>query len=197
LIKLCARKDVGAVVVLGSELVNPMAGPIARRMFNGRAASDLPARFRWSFAWEGRDPFLSDPTPCTPGDEGIAFTGTGKKTLLRTRDEVILRRARSSRKAIFLDCGVLAIDSRADPLLVLCAGHGGCGTRAAVLGLARTTYLEDRLLESAQGRGLVGNRRVFEPLWVRRTKASHAAVDDLTFDETYGVGWGFEFDAPR
>ncbi|MFN0244317.1 MAG: hypothetical protein ACKVWV_15625 [Planctomycetota bacterium] len=191
---LCARKDVGAVVVLGSEIVNPMTTLLARHMFDDVAADKLPARFRWSFDRKERETFLSNPKIYRRDQEGIALRGYVETTLPREHDETILKRAGKKKRGFFQDCGLLAMDFRSDKLFVLCAGHGGCGTRAAVLGLSRTDYIEDALLAPSADLRPFQGPRLFEPIWVKRRKPTPDPIDDLDFDDAYGTGWGFAFD---
>ncbi|MBN2491660.1 MAG: hypothetical protein JXQ29_12495 [Planctomycetes bacterium] len=184
---LCRQPRIGAIVVLGSPLVNSLTDPLARLIFDDIGADELPARFRWSFDLGHPEPFLWEPESCRPGEEGIRLRGSRKTTLPRMRDEAVLERLqRARRMGTFPDCGLLAISTRHEKLLILCAGHGGCGTMAAVLALARVMVIERSLLADAGPAMPCG--RIFEPLVVKRRKRSREAVDDFYIGER---DWSF------
>ena len=191
--KLRKRKNVGAIVVLGSPLVNPLADPIARRIFQGSMARDLPARFRWSFKRRQEDPFLCDPKQFKPTQEGIALPGHQLTTFPRIRDEDVVKNMRQGPRGTYPDTGILCISSMNDILLILCAGHGGCGTMAAVLGLSKVMYVEKQLLDSSVPE--LPTHVMCEPVWVKRRKQTKEPIDDFYFNERlYGVEWGFHWD---
>lgn len=191
--QLRRRQDVGAVVILGSEIANPFTRPAAAWMFADTDAGQIPARFRWSFEWTDGTPVLSDPRAFPASGEGLVLT-RGDRVLPRTPDGEIFANLERATNLTFPDCGLLAMDHREDPLLILCAGHGGCGTVASVMGLSQLEYVERRLLEASKARSWSGNQRVFEPIWVRRRKPTSAPSDDMVFDPEYGKGWGFALD---
>jgi hypothetical protein len=124
------RPNVGAVVVLGSPVVNPLAEPLARRALGGQRS---PARFRWGFD-PGPDTLLSVPgePDADAEEEGITIDIPEPILFRRTRDDAILPQLTGGPNGPFPDCGLLLIDASRRPLGILCAGHGGCGTIAAV-----------------------------------------------------------------
>ncbi len=192
--KLSEHPEIGVIVVLGSELVNPLAAPIARRILRS-PSQDLPYRFRWSFDPPISEPHLSETTPCLPDQEGIHFRRPPGFFLRRVRDENILKASHQGTFGPFADCGLLAITPAEEKLMILCAGHGGCGTLATVLALSEINYIERRLLEAFEDGVPNELEGVFcEPVWVKRTKETEEPIDDLTFDRTFGVGWGFHWD---
>ena len=146
------RKDaaVGMICVLGSPVVNPLANVIARDMLrddpNGEP-EECPAKFRWAFK-VSPDNFLADRAikggkeMWGPDEEGIAFPNrpTGYP---RVGDDVVLKRF--ARQQTFKDAGLFMIDSRQPPILVLCAGHGGCGTLGSVRQLREKDLIGDLL----------------------------------------------------
>ncbi|MEE8142514.1 MAG: hypothetical protein V3T77_05395 [Planctomycetota bacterium] len=193
--RLGKRKNVGAIVVLGSPRVNPLADPIAMLMFSGVNPADLPALFRWSFDLELQHHFLTDPEVYASELEGIAMKGDRRTMLKRIRDEVIIERMQSRKRQYYEDCGILAMYTQHEPMLILCAGHGGDGTKAAVLGLSNLHYIQRRLLGSVESIDpVVHGGRIFEPVWVLRQKPTRDLIDDLYFDKRYGKGWAFFLD---
>lgn len=197
--QLCRRRKIGAIVVLGSPLVNPLTDAMARMMFSDVTVDGepvrpeaLPARLRWSFDLGKPAPFLSEPRPCGPEEEGVVLRGHRTTTYPRMRDEEVTRvvQGRPNPRGVFPDCGILALSVRQNTNLILCAGHGGCGTMAAVLGLSRTRFIESRLLDASDPVRPTG--LLYEPLWVNRRKATALANDDFRFDEgRFGQDWGF------
>jgi len=196
--KLLRDKEVGAVIVLGSECVNPLAAPVARRIFGGMNPRDMPVHFRWSYPTAIENPFLASVKVCAPDKEGIALSHAEEwPSLARDNDGEVERAIEKGRRGPFRDCGVLAMSAQEEKILVLCAGHGGCGTTAAVHGLSRVDYIEKRLLESAtlpKAERYLPPGTILEPIWVRRFKKSLKHIDDFEFDEVYGSGWKFYFD---
>lgn len=194
--KTCKRKDVGAVIVLGSEMVNPIAAAIARLIFGDMNPRDLPVEYRWSYQTKIQRPFLTSRKLCAPGDEGIALSGMESTTLPRMRDQEVFEAVRAGRLGPFPDCGVLALGMLDDVILILCAGHGGCGTPAAVYGLSRSEYIERRLAESVMrgSSSFTPPNTILEPISVVRYKHSADPIDDYYFDAQYGKGWSFYFE---
>ncbi|MBP7933146.1 MAG: hypothetical protein KA354_00745 [Phycisphaerae bacterium] len=194
------RPEVGAVVVLGSPVVNPMADPIARIMLDNRPSGELPARFRWSIKLP-KMPYLSEPLPCAPNEQGIVLKGHGLTTYRRDSAPAIAHAIAKDPHPhkTFDDCSILILDVRTRPLLVLCAGHGGWGTIVAVRALKHQYHIEERIrhsydpAESILGRS--GEGRVFAVTWAKRKKPpSHDKVDDLVLtDDAINQGWGFAF----
>jgi hypothetical protein len=180
------RPGVGGIVVLGSPVVNPLADPIARAMASNDPdkpsadPDDLPARFRWPFE-PPPGTFLSEPRRFDAKDEGIhqrlhgSASGT---TFPRTPDDEVLERLRNGDEGPFKDCGILMLDCRRSPVLLLLAGHGGCGTLACVEALEDQATIAARLDDSHDsGRSVVGPDRVFEVIEVDRRKREHSPMD--------------------
>jgi hypothetical protein len=84
--KLCTDPNVGAVVVLGSPVVNPLAEVLTAQALGGEPS---PAQFLWGFD-PGHDSLLSVPRKVQPHEEGIIISGS-KNFFPRTRDDDILR----------------------------------------------------------------------------------------------------------
>ncbi len=171
------RADVGVIVVLGSPLVNPLADPIAMAMTDGNRKL-IPGRFRWSTSrYEPhleQPGFLSETKKYREEEQGIHRHG---KTYPRLGDDLIFRRLiKNTKQEKFPDCGILMVDCREKPYLILSAGHGGCGTLACVEALERQEEIA-QLLE-------VGGGRAFSIITVERKKplGSRPEVDDLFVD---------------
>ena len=141
-------------------------------------------------------PYLSEPAPC-PRDgkdnkEGIRFRNHDQTTLLRVNDVDALRAVRKGARGTFPDCGLLLIDSRRRPRLILCAGHGGCGTLACVYALTDSLEVSQLLSRSYKQPSWPGGEgRVLKPVWAKRKKPTKAEIDDFVFDKKRGKGWGF------
>jgi hypothetical protein len=188
------RKDVGAVIVVGSPFVNPLADPIARVMFDDLGPDELPARLRWCFDLEQPEPYLSEAEPCKPEAEGIRLKDHRDTTFRRVRDDEVHHRLANGDAGPFDDCGLLLVDARDRPLLILCAGHGGCATIATVYALQSQFLIQKKLAQSHDEKNaIVGKYRLFEVIWVKRRKPSTCPSDDLTFDRDIDEGWGFAF----
>ncbi len=166
---IAQRKDVSGIVCLGS-VTNPMSDIMARRIWG---ADKPPATFRYTRLQEAS--FLCQ--PCKhPEEEGIRY---GKDLLPRTRSS-----RSDDERSIVKDCGLIGIRAKPnEPLLVLCAGHGGAGTIAAVLGVSNESEIKNRLQANPD--------KFFELVWVKRDP--HAAHSDLPFDQRKGKGWDFHF----
>ena len=177
--RLRGNPETGAIAILGSPVVNPMA-EVAARAITDNDSGRLPGRFRWSFLQTGSAPFLSEPTPCKPEAEGIRRFS---RTHPRVRDDRVLADVRRGRYGPFADCGMLLMDCRQTPFLLLCAGHGGCGTVASVEALEKQGAIAERLAE--------GNDHLFELIEVKRRKPKDttADVDDL-FIDSWSFAWG-------
>ncbi len=192
--RLCKETEGGAVIVLGSPLCNPLADTIARRIAR-MPAEELPARFRWPFSFQKSDPYLIEPSKCLPAEAGVRLRGHGTTNYARITDEHIIEEMRAhaplktgERLGPYADAGLLAIDYDHDPVLILCAGHGGCATIAAVLGLSQVMYIEHCLEYEHDDLG-VG--RLWLPVTVDRYKTTLELTDDLVFSELYGKDWRF------
>jgi hypothetical protein len=202
---LRADRNLTAIVVVGSPVVNPMAAPLAEAFLEGTGQSRLPARFAWAFDRAGTGssrPFhkvLSEPRRVPDGEEGIWLSG--RRILGRVNDDAVRESLRRSRPGPFKDCGMLLLRYDCTPMLILCAGHGGCGTWAATLALGEIPDLAVRHQESIDPSVSQFSRdRIFALVDVDRHKPSTGGrstpsrVDDLVFDPEYGSGWKFLLD---
>jgi hypothetical protein len=204
--RLLRRADIGAVIAIGSPVVNPFTDALARKVFTPDDADEdqpeePPARFVWPRAAAARlaGSFLSEPA-------------SGEKVGLRRRDGVLHVRARDRaivnaikdgawRGKVFPDCGMLVMDYRHDKyLLAFCAGHGGAGTLAASYGLTHPQFSQ-HLRESEQApeearnrKWYIGPKRACQIVDVTRLKPSSAPADDLEFDPHFQEGWHFILD---
>lgn len=192
---LCKKTPGGAVIVIGSPLRNPIADPIARRIMRDDSPEDLPARFRWHFPFQKKDHYLVEPAVCLPSEAGIRQRGHGATTFPRTTDEHIMKEAGArgalgtgERLGPYDDAGMVLMDCAHDPVLILCAGHGGSATVAAVLALGETMYTERCL--TAENDGL-GYGRMFQVVTTDLYKHTVEDIDDFCFNDTYGAGWRY------
>ena len=153
---LTKSPDVGMVCVLGSPVVNPLANPAAREVFRGAGKKTpycLP-RFRWAHK-ASSDNFLADcdlperKEKWSPAEEGIAFpNGPNAPTQFqRVGDDLVFKQMASDRSGskIFQDAGIFMMDCSLPTILVLCAGHGGCGTLGCVRQLKEMERIGDLL----------------------------------------------------
>jgi hypothetical protein len=194
---LFARKDVGAVFVIGSPISNSLADPIARRIVGDKLEDSprLPVEFRWAFGLSrplGAPPYLSSPDQVARRSEGIALRGDKQTRWPRQHDEVIYNdlRKRTWANALYEDCGLVMISAVGEgPLAVLCAGHGGVGTIAAVLALREQTKMSALISREDN----LSPGRAAAVVVVERSKPSDHPLDDLVFDRRYGEadegGW--------
>jgi hypothetical protein len=196
--KLLANDRVGAVVSLGSGPHNAVSNLLANRLTDGwpgkTIAGDIgefPAAFRWTTDMrrkldvldEQHASWLRDERHDAPTAEaGVWFrTKGGIQFAPRVTDRLIA----GGERGRLDDCGLLAIDVRRRPVLVLAAGHGGNGTRACVQALGRTAVIEDYLccagpddqaFFSAEG-------RFVQAVTVNRKKVTEEPVDDTTIED--------------
>lgn len=181
----------GAIVVLGSPVVNPFAAALAHAAYDGDPER-LPARFRWSLSPDTRHGFLSDRQACKTTDEGIWLPDERRPGFPRERDDDIVKAIQSDERKGFLDCGMLLLDVRKRPWLILAAGYGGVGTIASIIALTRQEDIAT-LLDDGLGFAIVGTRRrkPSEP------RIEGPEVDDLEIEsERFGNrhgGWWFEW----
>ena len=194
------RKDrsCGAIIVIGSPIVNRLADPMGRAILEGAEEGvDLPGRFRWSFDLDDDASFLSETARCAPEDEGIRVWGDEETTYPRVRDDIIAEEIARNGRTVFADCGMLlcGLPPRG-PFLALAAGHGGCGTIGAVLALCEQVEMAEKFAESDVD-PTFGQGRVCELIEVRREKKSRQIIDDLEISEKMHVaghfrsGWRF------
>lgn len=184
--ELRQRKDLGAIAVLGSPVTNRMCDPMARSILEQRKP---PALFRWSHT--RGDSTLSDPKSCQPGEEGIRTNGVKVTDFPRAHDDEVLRLHRAGRRGPFPDCGILMMDCRVHPYLILAAGHGGCGTKACVRALGDQEEIAKRLSRSGHKlfEVIVANR-----MWRDdRDAKSSSPTDNL--DLTSSKGWSFGWES--
>ena len=155
--ELRACSNVGMICVIGSPVVNPLAAPIAEAIL--RDVDDggpvrAPARFRW--AHHADEEVLSEKpenrrsSSWPVGKQGIYCEDSATGLFPRVPDDHVIQaiEAGADETKIFKDCGLLMIDCRQRPVLVLCAGHGGCGTLACVQQLRQTGPIAE-LIETA------------------------------------------------
>ena len=140
--KLRTDPSVAVIMVVGSQVTNPMAIPIAEEVLRP-SPSMSPASPPWLFRWGYRpsNVFLAanPPTPTKTLKSGSHLQGwpspmqgivdsTNPRTFLRrVSDDEIQKKRRSpgNRQVHFQDCGLLMIDARRRPLLVSAQSHAG------------------------------------------------------------------------
>jgi hypothetical protein len=189
----------GAIIAVGSPITNPIADLVAEAILEGRPC---PVQFHWRCAL--RDSCLSHPEAVSPSEEGIAVRDdarrfSGKRFFQRAGDDLIRKARSAERTEPFPDAGVLMIAcTPGQPVLVLAAGHGGCGTKASVRMLTEhATRISSRLHQATflvkpdgQPRGdeipplHIGANKLCEVIEVRRHAEGTlyppaGAVDDL------------------
>jgi hypothetical protein len=183
--KLRQRKEVGAIVVLGSPVTNRLCDPLARTILG----SEKPrALFRWSHHRPAS--LLSEPEACKPEEEGICVLQPDAAFYARMPDDEVLRRYRAGDRGPFPDCGILMIDCRVRPYLILAAGHGGCGTKACVRALSDQEEIEKMLDSSGQSCSLIIRAK---REWTDDRDVQTASPTD-NLDLPPRKGWFFEWD---
>lgn len=182
---LRSRPDVGAIVVVGSPIVNPLAEPIAK-LITGNDETLMPGKFQWSFSVGPDKPLLSDPRKHPKNQEGI-WNNSTDLLIPRVHDDHVLDALKDKTGQLeFADCGMLLMDTRMlpgtnnnpSPFLILCAGHGGAGTQGCVRAVvsmeqqiaARLASNEGRLLDIVE---VKRKKRIYDP----------AEIDDLVVNE--------------
>jgi len=189
--------DVGAIVVLGSQVVNPMGLAVARALLRNESHEDEPhAKFRW--AHEPEDWLLSDRpsrkgttkrTKWAPKEQGIvALTANGPFLYPRVPDDTIARDPRLLHK--WRDVGLLLKDCRKKPFLVLCAGHGGAGTIGSAEAIWKYPHVLTRILAAEDWPKW--RNRAYCVVTVQRSRPKGAAsafkIDDLQTAEPQ-IAW--------
>lgn len=184
------RKDVGAIFVLGSPVTNRMCDSVARAILG----QEMPkARFRWSH--EQCSSVLSEANPCARDEEGIATVGVRGTQFPRMHDDEVHQAHLDGRRPPFPDCGILMLDCRSTPFLIVAAGHGGCGTKACVRALSDQEQIAQRLANS--------NQNVFEVVLAQRIWSAacedspDSLIDSLDLRMQKGWSFGWELDAPN
>ena len=182
--KLRERKDLGAIFVLGSPVTNRLCDPVARAILG----SEKPhALFRWSHRRAGS--FLSAPEVCKPDEEGIRTFGAGASFFPRMPDDEVLRQYRAGHRGPFADCGILMMDCRTKPYLIVAAGHGGCGTKACVRALGAQEEIENSLSCNQSFSVVIRAARQ----WTDDHDVNSASPTD-NLDLPPVKGWSFEWD---
>ncbi len=178
--ELTRRAGIGAIVVVGSPLVNPFADLMAEEICRDAAGTPpnpalLPGRFLWSFARQQGTPpsFLSVSEPCERSQEGIQHRDR-ERTTKRMHDDDVGTVLRDKVVTDFPDCGLLLMDYRKmrggdGPLLILAAGHGGCGTLGCIAMLGELAEVAARLS---------ADHRMFEIVRVNRRQPRKQRADD-------------------
>jgi hypothetical protein len=190
---------VGMICVLGSPVVNPLANPAAREIFRDTKTDFLP-KFRWAYKTSSEN-FLADrdfpdrKEKWSPEEEGISLPN---HRLLatpypRVGDDLVLTQKATS-KTDFPDAGIFMMDCTQPAILVLCAGHGGCGTLGCVSQLRERELIDD-LLELSRTRkmepGDTKAERIVGIVTVNRrkksTNGSHGAAAPSTSQPPAGT----------
>jgi len=170
------RSRAGAIVVIGSTLVNSLSEPMAAAIIRDESGDIdydlLPGKFQWGFL--GKPSLLSDHVNDRK-KEGILDRRTNRY-FPRVHDDAVLPGLKAGKKT-FADCGMLFMDCRKPPYLILCAGHGGCGTLGCVYALARQ-------VEEIAARLAAGNNRFADIITVTKSKHRNTSneIDDLSID---------------
>jgi hypothetical protein len=141
---------VGMICVLGSPVVNPLANPAAREIFRDTTEDFLP-RFRWAYN-TSPDNFLADRDLPAKKDrwaedeEGVSLPHHRNlpTPYPRIGDDLVLAQMEEG-KTDFPDAGIFMLDCTHPAILVLCAGHGGCGTLGCVSQLSDTQLIDEAL----------------------------------------------------
>lgn len=198
--RLLADPRVGAIVSLGSGPHNPISNLMAERIADD--FDPFPVAFRWTSSERSEIDFLDEKARAASwisegrrlretAKAGIWFKTKGHVEFLpRVTDTEIVETAsgQNRKRRIFVDSGVLAIDTRRKPVLILAAGHGGSGTRACAMALGKTATIERYM-------GRPGNEdsnfhsapdRFVRVVKVERRKQSNNRVDDVALE-----GWDF------
>jgi len=201
--RLLSHAKRGALICIGSPVVNPLTDLVAEWICDGnhvdRAADEPtppPAQFVWpTETWEGLNDsgsYLTCPTRPTRGAVlGIRLRGRERTLPVRDSDTTIRQKIDDHewRGAPFKDCGLLMADtSDANRILALCAGHGGLGTLAASHALTSRAFggllerSENATAADAPPLWCVGSRRVMQVINVTRKKPTSECFDDLTLE---------------
>jgi hypothetical protein len=141
---------VGMICVLGSPVVNPLANPAAREIFRDTREDFLP-RFRWGCT-ASPDNFLADRNyrartdQWSPVEEGVSLPNYRNLATPypRVGDDLVLAQMEKG-ATDFPDAGIFMMDCTHPAILLLCAGHGGCGTLGCVSQLRETELIDDAL----------------------------------------------------
>lgn len=172
------RRDVEAIIVLGSPVANPIADYIAKEILNGDPPTELTAKFRWPFKTTGS--LLSESRAYSPDKVGLARTQCNQ-VFPRILDDQVMQSLHGTGDESFPDCGLLMLDTRRTPMLILAAGHGGCGTKACIRALTNQQHIAE-LLKESEAEGAVNSRRLCEVITVNRTAPRNPRTDDMEIE---------------
>ncbi len=186
------RPDLGMIVAFGSPVVDPLTVPVAQAILRNAGLATSPAWFEWpvdpkelgvSDSGEPRivqrtesrcGVRLKRPVTTASGEEKTFFPRVGRNEALQ--------RFQKGDRGPFEDAGLLMLDTSCRPMLCVLAGHGGCGTQAALQALLDEETISRELAASHAGGSLLGPGRVMQVVEVhcsKRTPRLH--VDDLEF----------------
>jgi hypothetical protein len=189
--KLQARRDVGMIVAFGSSVANPLAAPMTRAILRNAGLDNSPAWFEWPCNPKKLGPrYLPDATIMRRSKEcGVRLAsavttrgGEERSFFPRVGREEALRRFKKGDRGPYDDAGLLMLDTTCLPMLCLIAGHGGCGTQAALQALLDDENISRELALSQQGGSVLGQGRAMQVVEVRCTKRTERVhVDDLEF----------------
>lgn len=138
------RKDISAIFVIGSPMVNPLADPISEKILG---SSQPPAKFRWANKFPGS--LLSDPVAWPSGQCLALPSGT---LFPRDPDDSIRSAVRKGNRQL-KDYGLLLMSCEKRPPLVLAAGHDGVGTEGCLEILHSYSEISDRLKHAQMRNG--------------------------------------------
>jgi hypothetical protein len=185
------RADVGMIVIFGSSIVNPLANPVAGAIMENAGLAELPAWFELPSppkkpgAPRRPDSLLMRRSKSTCGVRLAApvMTSGGLKNFFpRVGRDDVLRRFQEADRGPYEDAGILMLDTTCVPMLCLVAGHGGCGTQAALQALLDDEAISRDLVRSQQGGSVLGPGRLMQVIEVCCTKRTERErVDDLEF----------------
>jgi hypothetical protein len=184
LLMLRSGGNTAAVIVIGSPVVNPMADCIAEAILDAPGeCAEAPATFRW--AKGRRASTLSESKDYPAKQQGIGIRTARGLFFPRTSDDEVSRLVARGKQGPFPDCGILMVDCRRLPLLVLAAGHGGCGTAACVQVLAEQEQVAEIIEASrrAQPKAALGKNRLIAIVIAQRNSASVRPKARLTVDD--------------
>jgi hypothetical protein len=110
-------------------------------------------------------------------------TDKGEKSFFpRVGRHEALRRFQEGDRGPYEDAGILMLDTTCNPMLCLIAGHGGCGTQAALQALLDDEAISRDLARSEHGGSVLGPGRLLQVVEVVCTKRTdRERVDDLEF----------------
>ena len=185
-----AETDVGMVVVLGSPVVNPLANPAAQEVFRDTDQSFMP-KFRWAYRTKPCNTMADCDIPhkqekWLPAEEGVSLAHHRNlpTPYPRVGDDLVIEQMASG-ETEFTDAGIFMMDcSRPQgAILLLCAGHGGCGTLGCVAQLRDRELIGDLLDLSRKRKAKPADTkpgRIVGVVTVNRQKKKRAGSDKAT-----------------